>query len=61
MLLQWSMREVMKAWIRVSAAGKEREGRRWVIFLWWKAVFVTDFMCWLKLRELSKMTPRLRQ
>ena len=51
----------MKAWIRVSAAEKVREGRRWAMLRRWKnAVLVILFTWGRNDRVGSKMIPRLR-
>ena len=50
----------MKAWMRVSATGSEREGRSLEMFLrWYKADLVIDFMCDWKDSIESRMIPRL--
>lgn len=51
----------MKAWMRVSAAEKDRDGRRRAMFLRWKkAVFTVCLTCDSNERVVSKMAPRLR-
>lgn len=63
--MQQSNLDPIKAWIRVSAAEKVREGRRRTMFLMWKkAVLVT----WLTVADgvtdnfncLSELVPRLQ-
>ena len=53
--------EVMKAWMRVSAAEKESKGRRRAMFLRWKkAVWVRRLVCCSNERLLSRIIPRLQ-
>ena len=51
----------MKAWIKVSAVEKMRDGRSRAMFLRWKnAVRVTCFMCGSNESVGSRVMPRLR-
>ena len=51
----------MKAWISVSAAEKDREGRMRAMFLRWKKADLVTWLAWGRNERVgSKMMPRLR-
>lgn len=60
MLLEYSILDVMKAWIKDSAAEKEIDGRTQAIFLRWKKALLVICLTWCSNeRLLSKMTSKL--
>ena len=53
------MREVMKAWTRVSASGRDNIGRILARLRRWKKADLVMFLMWgIKDRPESKMTPK---